>query len=174
MAIAKVVGNLSFKVLPNEIRKRFKGTMSYTGVDVNDKWIYMKVLVTHSVAALMGVVDDFLTVTNNTDDPAAASDNVRFLIMKHTGFLTTGESTATTYGVLISFDNTSPAWNTTASAGTPLFLAPGDTMVLKLPNLTVEGLHARTCSISSGIPSADGTSGQNAYIEIAAILDDVA
>ena len=57
---------------------------------------------------------------------------------------------------------------------TPIFLAPGDTMVLKLPNLTVEGLHARTCSISSGIPSADGQDGQNAFIEIAAILDDVA
>ena len=71
---------------------------------------------------------------------------------------------------MIAIDAGTPAYND----ANLIFLAPGDTIALKLPNLTVEGLHARTCSIANGVPSADGTSGQNALIEVAAILDDVA
>ena len=42
MAIAKAVGNLSFRILPDEIRKRFNGTMNYTGSDATEKWVYKK------------------------------------------------------------------------------------------------------------------------------------
>ena len=48
MAIAKATGNLSFKVLPDEMRKRFNGTSSFTGIDANDKWVYDKVKVTYN------------------------------------------------------------------------------------------------------------------------------
>ena len=172
MAFESVTGKLSFRVLPQEIRKRFNGSMSYNGVDANDKWIYKKVLVTHSAGTLIGTNDDFLTVTNDSDDPAAAGDNIRFIIIKHTGYLTTNESSTSAYGVLISFDNTAPAWNTTASAGTPLFLAPGDTMAIKIPNTQLSELKVITCAISSGIPSGTTSSGEDALVEIAAIVDD--
>tara|TARA_R110002012_G_C11467658_1_gene593587 strand:- start:151 stop:675 length:525 start_codon:yes stop_codon:yes gene_type:complete len=172
MAYENVTGSLSFKILPEEIRKRFKGSMSYNGVDANDKWIYKKVLVTESAAALIGTADDFLTVTNNADDPAAATDNVRFIIIKHTGYISVKETDISAYGVLISFDNTAPAWNTTAAAGTPLFLAPGDTIAIKIPNTQLSELKAITCAISSNIPSGVTTSTQDALVEIAAIVDD--
>ena len=172
MAYESVTGNLSFKVLPQEIRKRFNGSMSYNGVDANDKWIYKKVLATHSALTVLSSNDDYLTVTNNAADPAAAGDNIRFIIIKHTGYLTNNESSASNYGVLISFDNTNPAWNTTASAGTPLFLAPGDTMAMKIPNTQLSEFKVITCTISGNIPSGTTSSGQDALIEIAAIVDD--
>ena len=37
MAIAKAIGNLSFRVLPDEVRKRFNGTINYTGADTSEK-----------------------------------------------------------------------------------------------------------------------------------------
>lgn len=172
MAYESVKGNLSFRILPDELRKRFNGSMSYNAVDANDKWIYKKVLVTHTAGTILGTDDDFLTVTNDSDDPAAASDNVRFIIIKHTGYLTADESSVSAYGVLISFDNTAPAWNTTAAAGTPLFLAPGDTIAIKIPNTQLSELKLITCTILGGIPSGTTDSGKNALIEIAAIVDD--
>ena len=172
MATAKAIGNLSFRVLPDEVRKRFNGTINYTGADTSEKWVYAKVQVVYNkdnILAGAGAVadDDYLMYPGTS---VGVADKYRFLMIKHTGYTDLNENVNSPYGVMIAIDAGTPAYND----ANLLFLAPGDTMVLKLPNLTVEGLHARTCSISSGIPSADGTSGQNAYIEIAAILDDVA
>ena len=52
-----------------------------------------------------------------------------------------------------------------------IVISPGDTIALKLPNCTVANLRAMTCSVTNGTPTADGGSGENALIEIAAILD---
>ena len=42
MAIAKAEGNLSFKILPDEVRKRLNGTCNYTGRDATEQWVYKK------------------------------------------------------------------------------------------------------------------------------------
>jgi hypothetical protein len=172
MANESVTGNLSFKILPQEIKKRFKGSMSYQALDSNEKWIYKKILVDYDGTTLMGDTDDFLTITSSLDDPAAASDNIRFVIIKHTGYATTDETTTSPYGVLISFDNTISAWNTTAAVGTPLLLAPGDTMAMKIPNTQLSEFKAITCLLSGGIPSGASLTGNSALVELAAIVDD--
>lgn len=172
MAIANATGNLSFKVLPDEVRKRFNGTLSYTGADATEKWVYAKVQVTYQkdniLAGAGAVADDDYLMSPGTS--VGVADKYRFLMIKHTGFTDSNENVSSPYGIMIAIDAGTPAYND----ANLLFLAPGDTIALKLPNLTVEGLHARTCSISSGVPSADGLSGENVLIEVAAILDDVA
>ena len=172
MAIAKAIGNLSFRVLPDEVRKRFNGTINYTGADTSEKWVYAKVQVVYNkdniLAGAGAVADDDYLMAPGTS--VGVADKYRFLMIKHTGWTDSNENAESVYGVMIAIDAGTPAYND----ANLLFLAPGDTMALKLPNLTVEGLHARTCSIVNGVPSADGINGENAFIEVATILEDVA
>ena len=167
MAIAKAEGNLSFKVLPDEIRKRFNGTMTCTGADTDDKWVYAKVQVVYNKDDILTSDDDYLMTPTTS---VATGDKYKFLMIKHTGWTDSNENVKSVYGVMIAIDAGTPAYND----ANLLFLAPGDTMTLKLPNCTVGGLHARTCTIANGVPTADGSSGQNVLIEVAAILEDVA
>ena len=60
MAYENATGSLSFKILPEEIRKRFKGSLSCYGADADDKWVYKKLQVTHSSGAILGTNDDYL------------------------------------------------------------------------------------------------------------------
>ena len=55
---------------------------------------------------------------------------------------------------------------------TPIFLAAGDTVALKVPVSQADDWRAITCKVSSGIPSAVGAGGDDVLIEIAAIIDD--
>ncbi len=167
MANETATGNLSFRILPDELRKRFKGSLSYEGVDSTEKWVYAKKQVTHSSADILGTDDDYLMAPTTS---VATGDKYKFLIIKHTGFTDSNENVSSPYGIMIDID----AGSTDKDSTDIIFLTPGDTIALKLPNCTVADLHARTCTISNGAPSVNGSSGQNAFIEIAAILDDVA
>ena len=168
MAIAKATGNLSFKVLPDEMRKRFNGTSSFTGIDANDKWVYDKVQVTYNKDNILSTSNDYLMSPTTS---VAIGDKYKWIMLKHTGYTDSNETTTvSSIGVMIVIDAGTPAYNATDL----IFLAPGDTTVLKLPNCTVDDLHARTCKILAGVPSADGVSGDNVLLEVAAILDDVA
>ena len=172
MAIASTKGNLSFKVLPDEIRKRFNGEMSYQAFDTGDKWIYKKHRVTHSVADILATTDEFLGITSS--NALALDDKVRFIMLRHTGFGDLDEVQKVVFGILIVFDAGTPAFDTRAAQGSSLFLAPGESMVLKTSAAEVRDFHAVTCRITSGIPSANGSSGDNAVLEIAAVIDDIA
>ena len=166
MAYENVTGNLSFKILPEEIRKRFRGSISYNATDANDKWVYAKMQVTHTSGDILNTDNDYLMVPATS---VATGDKYKFLLVRHTGYTDSNENSTSVYGVVIDIDTGS----TEHDAKDVIFLAPGDSIALKLPNCTVADLHARTCSIVNGVPSANGASGQNALIEIAAILDDV-
>jgi len=172
MAFESVKGGLSFKILPDEMRKRFNGSMSYNGADASEKWVYAKFQVLYdgdNILAGAGAVadDDYLMVPGTS---VGVADKYRFLMIKHTGYTDSNENVTSPYGVMFAIDGGTPAYGDTNI----IVLAPGDTMALKLPNLTVEGLHARTCRLTAGVPSAAAVSGNTALIEIAAILDDVA
>ena len=167
MATAKAIGNLSFKILPDEIRKRFNGAMNYTGADTSEKWVYAKVQVTYQKGDILGTDDDYLLAPTTE---VATGDKYRFLMIKHTGWTDSNENVTSPYGVIFTIDAGAPAYNTTDV----IFLAPGDTIALKIPNCTVADLHAYTTPIANGVPTSGTASGQNAFIEIAAILDDVA
>jgi hypothetical protein len=167
MANESVEGSLSFKILPEEIRKRFKGSMSYSAIDANDKWVYKKLQVTHSSAAILDTNDDYLMAPTTS---VATGDKYKFLLIKHTGYTDSNENIDSVFSVMFSINDDTPAYNDSNL----IVISPGDTIALKLPNCTVANLRAMTCSVTNGTPAADGTSGENALIEIAAILDDIA
>ena len=167
MAYENVTGSLSFKILPEEIRKRFKGSLSCYGADADDKWVYKKLQVTHSSSAILGTDDDYLMAPTTS---VATGDKYKFLLIKHTGYTDSNENIASVFGVMIAIDADAPAY----SDVNLIVLSPGDTIALKLPNCTVGSLNARTCILTNGVPTNNGGSGQNAFIEIAAILEDIA
>ena len=167
MAYEYATGSLSFKILPEEIRKRFKGSLSCYGADADDKWVYKKLQVTHSSGAILGTNDDYLMAPTTS---VATGDKYKFLLIKHTGYTDSNENIDSVFGVMFSINDDTPAYNDSNL----IVISPGDTIALKLPNCTVANLRAMTCALTNGVPSADGTSGQNALIEIAAILEDIA
>jgi hypothetical protein len=179
MAIAKAEGNLSFKILPDEIRKRFNGTMNYTGNDATEKWVYKKLAVTNTAANIFniqtdGTGDEFLGISSS--DALIAGDQLKFILIKHTGFTDANENvTTSTIGVLITFtgDSITPDIGE-EDTQTAMFLAPGDTMALKVPASDVKNWRVVSCKTvagtTHGIQASD--SGDNALLEIAAIVDD--
>jgi len=159
-------GKMSFKILPKELRRRFNGRISYQGIDASEKWVYKKLQVTHSHSMLFDTDDDYLMAPTTA---VGTGDLLKFLIIKHTGYEDTNENTASPYGIILSIDSGTPAFNDSNI----LFIPPGETLALRLPTRSIAGVLTKTCSIVNGAPSADGISGQNALIEIAAIIDDV-
>ena len=108
MAIARATGNLSFKVLPNEIRKRFNGTCNYTGPDANDKWIYKKFVVDESSDKIFLTSDEFLGIS--TSAALVLTNPVRFIMIKHTGFTDTDFDTKTYQYVAVFVEHSSGAY----------------------------------------------------------------
>ena len=170
MAIAKAVGNLSFKVLPNEIRKRFNGSMNFTGEDTNDKWIYKKFIVDENSDGIFETSDEFLGIS--TSDALVLTNPVRFIMIRHTGFADANESIVSGVGVLLTFNSSAPIFDSDGDVNTPIFLAPGETVALKVPISQADDWKAITCKVSSGIPSAVAIADDDVLIEIAAIIDD--
>ena len=170
MAIAKATGSLSFKVLPDEIRKRFNGTLNFTGTDSNDKWIYKKFIVDESSDTIFATSDEFLGISSSA--ALVLTNPVRFCMIKHTGFTDANETTKTTIGVLLTFTGAAPAFDSDDDENTPIFLGPGDTVALKVPVSQADDWRAISCKISGGIPSAVGVTDDDVLIEIAAIIDD--
>ena len=179
MAIAKAVGNLSFKVLPDEMRKRFNGTMTYTGNDSTEKWVYKKLAVTYTAANIFdiqtnGTGDEFINISSS--DALVAGDQIKFILLKHTGFTDANENaTTSTIGVLITFtgDAIDPDIGE-EDVQTAMFLAPGDTMALKVPASDVKNWRVISCKTVAGTTNGiqAGASGDNVLLEIAAIVDD--
>ena len=124
MAFENVTGGLSFKVLPDEMRKRLNGSMSYIAVDANDKWVYAKKQITHTSGNILTTDDDYLMAPATA---VAAGDKYKFLLIRHTGFTDSNENVSSPYGVMFAIDAGTPAYND----ANLIFLAPGDMMVLK-------------------------------------------
>ena len=170
MAIAKATGSLSFKVLPDEIRKRFNGTLNYTAPDANHKWIYKKFIVDESSDNIFATSDEFLNISSSA--ALVMTLPVRFIMVKHTGFTDANETTTTTIGVLLTFTGAAPAFNSDDNENTPIFLGPGDTIALKVPVSQADDWRAITCKVVNGKPDAVGATDDDVLIEIAAIIDD--
>ncbi len=167
---------ISAKILPDEIRKRFSGSLNYTGRDATEKWVYKKLLVTHAVGNLFniqtdGTGDEFINISSS--DALVATDNVQYIIIKNTGFANTDESLSTNVGALITFggaDITPDLGDDDAQ--TALFLDTGDTIALKVPASEAADWRVISCTSTTGVPSSAGVSGDNVLLEIAAIIDD--
>ena len=143
-------------MLPDEIAKTLSGSMTVTPDDANDKWYYKLTSCTATSTNL--IAGSFLDYTAVDDDTAPtainAADKVKFLYI---------ENTSSADGVVICFDGGTAAYNLADG----VFIGPSQTWFGRLPNTTVENLHA----ISSDIGDAGDAV---AILIVAALIDDVA
>ena len=147
---------ISATMLPDEIAKKITGSMTVTPADANDKWYYKLTACTATSTNL--IAGSFLDYTAVDDDTAPtavhANDLVKFLFIKNT---------STADGVYICFDGGTAANDLVDG----VFIGPEQTWFGRLPNTTVENLHA----ISSDIGDAGDAT---ANLIVAALIDDVA
>ena len=143
-------------MLPDEIAKSFSGSMTVTPDDANDKWYYKLTSCTATSTDL--IAGSFLDYTAVDDDTAptaiSTSDKVKFLFV---------QNTSTADGVVICFDGGTAAYNLVDG----VFIGPSQTWFGRLPNTTVENLHA----ISSDIGDVGDAT---VNLIVAALIDDVA
>ena len=148
--------SITATMLPDEIAKTITGSMTVTPDDANDKWYYKLTSCTATSTNL--IAGSFLDYTAVDDDTAPtaihANDLVKFLFV---------QNTSTADGVVICFDGGTAAYNLADG----VFIGPSQTWFGRLPNTTVENLHA----ISSDIGDAGDAV---AILIVAALLDDVA
>jgi hypothetical protein len=155
-------------LLPDEIQKTLKDlTFAYTPADADDKWFYSIINVPHNTGVLNLIAGKFLSdsagITAGTaNDDISTSDKVKFLFIKNTG--TTDGSTSTDESVMLVQDGSTVAHSSTNA----VVIDAGESWFAKMPNTTVEDLHARTAD--SDQTSASGS----VQCIVAAILDDVA
>ena len=143
-------------MLPDEIAKTISGSMTVTPDDANDKWYYKLTACTATSTNLIaGAFLDYTAVDDDTAPTAVdAADKVKFLFV---------QNTSTTDGVVLCFDGGTAAFNLVDG----VFVGPSQTWFARLPNSTVDNLHA----ISSDIGDAGDAS---ASVIVVALLDDVA
>ena len=143
-------------MLPDEIAKTITGSMTVTPTDANDKWYYkLTACTTTSTNLIAGSFLDYTAVDDDTAPTAVnAADKVKFLFIKNT---------SSADGVVVCFDGGTAAFNLVDG----VFIGPDQTWFGRLPNTTVENLHA----ISSDIGDAGDAT---ANLIVAALIDDVA
>ena len=135
---------VSASVLPDEIQKVISGTLSVSPADANDKWYYKLTSVSNSST-------DFIDYTAVDDDTAttaiATGDKVNFLLVQNQS------STASVYIVV-------DGGTASSTAGDAFLIGASQTWYGRLPNATVDDIHAI---------SSTGT----VNCVVAALLDDV-
>ena len=140
---------VSASVLPDEIQKVLSGTLSVSPSDANDKWYYKLTSVSNSSTNLMA--GDFIDYTAVDDDTAtmavSTSDKVNFLLVQNQS------STGSVYIVV-------DGGTVSSTAGDAFLIGPSQTWYGRLPNATVDDVHAI---------SSTGT----VTCVVAALLDDV-
>ena len=140
---------VSASVLPDEIQKVISGTLSVSPADANDKWYYKLTSVSHSSTDLMA--GDFIDYTEVDDDTAttagSTSDKVNYLLVQNQS------STGSVYIVV-------DGGTVSSTAGDAFPIGPSQTWYGRLPNATVDDVHAI---------SSTGT----VNCVVAALLDDV-
>jgi len=153
----KATGSLSASVFQDDIKSTMSGSSAYTPVSGDDDaWMCAEVGVTHSGTNILDTSDSYLGLAA----AVSLSDKVKWVAIKNI-------STTSTEGLGISLTGDA-AYNT----NTTMILGNGEMLVLKAPNLTVEGLHGKSCTLdANGKPSAQGTATVNC--QVAAVLEDV-
>jgi len=143
-------------MLPDEIAKTISGSMIVTPDDANDKWYYkLTACTTTSTNLIAGSFLDYTAVDDDTAPTAVnAADKVKFLFV---------QNTSSADGVVLCFDGGTAAFNLVDG----VFVGPDQTWFGRLPNTTVENLHA----ISSDIGDAGDAT---VNLIVAALIDDVA
>ena len=153
----QAISSLSTGVFMDDVRSALGGTSNYTPVSGDDDaWVFAEVGVTYNGTNILDTSDSYLGLAASV----ATADKVKWVAIKNI-------STTSTEGLGISLTGDA-AYDT----NTTMILGNGEMLVLKTPNLTVEGLHGKSCTLDSdGKPSAQGTA--TVSCQVAAILEDV-
>ena len=164
----KAIANISASILPDNIKTRLSGALKYEpsatlAASSGEGWIYAEVLASASSTAIITTSLDYLTGVSGT--AVAAGDLIRWICIEHTG--TTDGTTKTQEGVVIGLNHAAGY-----DAEEMILLEPNEMIVLKVPNLEVDELFARTCVVSGGVPQANGA-GLNVQLKLAAILNNI-
>ena len=141
-------------VLPDEIAKTIEATTTVSPKDANDKWYYKLTSVTSSSTDLIaGYFTDYTAVNANVAPTAitAANDKVEFLYIKNTDAAN---------HIYVCFDGGTAA----ATLVDAVKISPNESFFARLPNTTVENIHAI---------GHDGSSNAAATCIVAALIDDV-
>ena len=126
MAANKGTVSISASLLPDDMKISVSGTMVY---DLNDmagddcKWIsYANDIDTSSEALIVADIGFLQGAAGNTSPTrTSASDNIEFIVIKHSGFQSDG-TTVSTDNLFINFTHGTAAANATGN----IVLEPGD------------------------------------------------
>ncbi len=163
----KALGSLSASVFMDDLRSSLTGGLSYEPDNANDKWIYSE----HSVTAT-GTVN-MITIGEmflGTATPCVAGDKIKWIAIKHTGTSDGGTTVDRTKAILVTHTGATPVYNgSTSTAG--ILIEPNELFIAKLPQTTIQDLHAIVVNYSSSgtITVNTGT----VKVQIAALVDDV-
>ena len=155
----QAISSSSASIFMDDVRSSLGGTNNYTPVSGDDDaWVFAEVGVTYNGTDILDTSDSYLGLAA----AVATADKVKWIAIKNI-------STTSTEGVGINIDAGDAAYDTIDT----MILGNGEMVIFKAPNLTVAGLHARSCTLDSdGKPSAQGSTTVN--VQVAAILEDVA
>ena len=165
------IGNLTASVFRDEMKGRFSGQLLHTP-KADQYWVYK----THSVpvtpAPIFVTTDEFMA-NERTGDSVAVDDKVIYLVIKHTGYLTSSKTSTTREGIMLNYSGADPLFDGNDGADTnSIFISPKELFIVKLNGVLVEDLQVGTCVLdSNGLPSALGI--DTVYAEIAAIIEDI-
>ena len=125
MAAHRATVNVSGSVLPDDMKASIGGTIVYDLNDIgdNNKWIYFANNVSTTAQPIMADGVSFLA--SNAGDEAAVldadTDDLGFLVLKHSGFQGDG-TTASTDNLYLNIEHDKPA----SGGAEDLILEPGD------------------------------------------------
>ena len=162
----RALANLSASVLPDNIKSRLSGVLSYTpGSKISatagtEGWIYIEAPATSSSTNVMTSSHEWV----GTSIPIADGDLVRWICIEHTG--TTDGTTKTQEGVIIGLNHAAGY-----DAEEMILIEPNEMIVLKIPLTEVHEVFFRTCTVAGGVPQANGSA--DAMLKIAAIVNNI-
>ena len=151
-------GGLSASIFLDEIKTNIAGKREYTPADSAEKWVFAEVSVSNGASNnLLGTGNDYL----GSGTAVALTDTFQWVVIKNL-------STTSTEGIGIDFNAGTAAYN----LKTTMFIGAGESIIVKVPNATVEDCHARSCTMDStgSYPTAQGSA--TVKVHIACILND--
>lgn len=167
----KGIANISVSALRDEVKARFSGSLEHVpSTSTNQYWVYKTATAAISPAVLLATTDDFVGNINN--ETVAAGDKVIWLAIKNLGTQDTAGSLKTTNGIMMNFSGVNPTFDGLIDAqDNNIVIGPNELFVVKLNGVLQANLKVGTCVLTSGVPSAVGTTAV-AY-QLAAIVEDI-
>jgi|TARA_R110000824_G_scaffold235223_1_gene423950 hypothetical protein len=149
---------VSASIFLDEIKTNISGISNYTPADSAEKWIFAEVSVGNGASTnLLGTANDYL----GSGIGVSLTDTFQWIFIKNL-------STTSTEGIGIDFNAGTAAYN----LKTTMFIGAGESIIVKVPNATVEDCHARSCTMDStgSYPTAQGSA--TVKVHVAGILND--